>query len=72
VPDDVAIIGFDDIPLASYFDPPLTTLRQPMQESGRQAARLVVETIENPGRTPEQIAIPARLIERASCVPPRC
>jgi DNA-binding LacI/PurR family transcriptional regulator len=69
VPDDVSIVGFDDIPLASYFDPPLTTLRQPMQESGRQAARLLVETIQNPQRTPEQISIPARLVERASCAP---
>ena len=69
VPDDVSVIGFDDIPLASYFDPPLTTLRQPMQESGQQAARLLVETIQDPGRTPELIAIPARLVERASCAP---
>jgi DNA-binding LacI/PurR family transcriptional regulator len=70
VPDDVSVVGFDDIPLASYFDPPLTTLRQPMQECGRQAARLLVDTILDPGRTPEQIAIPARLVERASCAPP--
>ncbi|MBN1658826.1 MAG: LacI family DNA-binding transcriptional regulator [Anaerolineae bacterium] len=69
VPEDVSIVGFDDIPLASYFDPPLTTLRQPMQESGRQAARLLVETIHNPGRAPEQIAIPARLVVRASSAP---
>jgi len=69
VPDDVSIIGFDDIPLASYFDPPLTTLRQPTVESGAQAARLLVETIQNPGRPPEQISIKARLVERASCAP---
>jgi len=69
VPGDVSVIGFDDIPLASYFDPPLTTLRQPMQESGQRAAHLLVETIQNPGRTPELIAIPARLVERASCAP---
>jgi DNA-binding LacI/PurR family transcriptional regulator len=69
VPHDVSIIGFDDIPLASYFDPPLTTLRQPMQESGKQAARLLVETIQNPGRPPEQVSIQAHLVERASCGP---
>jgi DNA-binding LacI/PurR family transcriptional regulator len=71
VPDDVSVIGFDDIPLASYFDPPLTTLRQPMEESGRRAARLLIETIQNPDRPPEGILIHARLIERASCAPPR-
>jgi LacI family transcriptional regulator len=71
VPGDVSVIGFDDIPLASYFDPPLTTLRQPMEESGRQAARLLIETIQNPKRQPEQVLLHARLIERASCAPPR-
>jgi DNA-binding LacI/PurR family transcriptional regulator len=70
VPDDVSVIGFDDIPLASYFDPRLTTLRQPTAESGTQAARLLIETIQNPGRPPEQISIQARLVERASCAPP--
>jgi LacI family transcriptional regulator len=71
VPHDVSIVGFDDIPLASYFDPPLTTLRQPMQESGKQAARLLVATIQSPSRKPEQVLIHARLIERASCAPYR-
>jgi len=71
VPDDVSVIGFDDIPLASYFDPSLTTLRQPMEESGQQAARLLIETIQNPDRPPEQVLTHARLIERASCAPPR-
>jgi DNA-binding LacI/PurR family transcriptional regulator len=70
VPDDVSVIGFDDIPLASYFDPPLTTFRQPMEESGRRAARLLIETIQNPDRPPEQVLTHARLIERASCAPP--
>jgi DNA-binding LacI/PurR family transcriptional regulator len=43
VPDDVSIVGFDDIPVAQVFDPPLTTLRQPMREVGQLAARLVSE-----------------------------
>jgi len=43
VPDDVSIVGFDDIPVARVFDPPLTTLRQPMREVGALAARLVQE-----------------------------
>jgi DNA-binding LacI/PurR family transcriptional regulator len=69
VPDHVSIVGFDDIPLASYFDPPLTTLRQPMVETGKRAAQLLVETIQEPTRAPEQVSLPACLIERASCAP---
>lgn len=71
VPHAVSVIGFDDIPLASYFDPPLTTLRQPLEESGRQAARLLIETIRDPDRPPEQVLTHASLIERASCAPLR-
>ena len=71
VPDDISVIGFDDIPLASYFDPPLTTFRQPLEESGQQAARLLIETIQNTERLIEQALIHARLVERASCAPPR-
>jgi LacI family transcriptional regulator len=41
VPEDVSIVGFDDIPVASVFDPPLTTVRQPMREVGELAARLI-------------------------------
>ena len=69
VPGDVSVIGFDDIPLASYFDPPLTTFRQPMEESGRRAAQLLISTIQNPDREPEQVLIEAQLIERGSCAP---
>ncbi|MGD9100369.1 MAG: LacI family DNA-binding transcriptional regulator [Anaerolineae bacterium] len=71
VPDDVSVIGVDDIPLSSYFDPPLTTLRQPLEELGRRVARVLIETIQNPKRSPEQLLIQARLVERASCAPRR-
>ena len=67
VPQDVSVIGFDDIPLASYFDPPLTTLRQPMTELGGWAARLLVEAIRNPNHPMERILLQARIVERASC-----
>lgn len=69
LPEDVSIIGFDDIPLAAFLNPPLTTLRQPMRETGERAVRLAVETIQDPDREPEQILIPARLLERATCAP---
>jgi DNA-binding LacI/PurR family transcriptional regulator len=71
VPGDVSIIGYDDIPLASFFDPPLTTIRQPTEEFGQRAAQSLIEAIHDPGRPPEQIWLRAQLIERASCAPVR-
>jgi len=50
VPEDVSVIGFDDIPVSSIFDPPLTTVRQPMREVGALAARLVGDRAASPGR----------------------
>lgn len=70
VPRDVSVIGFDDIPLASYFDPPLTTLRQPMTELGERAARLLIAAIRQPNPIPERLLLPARIVERASCAAP--
>jgi LacI family transcriptional regulator len=48
VPEDVALIGFDDIPLAQEMVPPLTTVRIPLDQIGRRAAQLVLESIDNP------------------------
>jgi DNA-binding LacI/PurR family transcriptional regulator len=70
VPDNVSVIGYDDIPLASFFGPPLTTLQQPMKEFGQRAAQLLIKTIQEPDRPPEQVWLHTRLIERASCAPP--
>lgn len=67
VPGDVSVIGYDDIPLAPFFDPPLTTMRQPMQQFGQRAARAAIEAVRDPGCPPEQIWLHAELIERASC-----
>ena len=67
VPDDLAVVGFDDIPLAPYFDPPLTTIHQDAFEHGRQAARLLIHQIEYPGSPVEHITIPCELVVRRSC-----
>ncbi len=66
VPEDVAVIGFDDAPVARQADPPLTTVFQPVEEMGRQMARLLVSRIrgEDPG-TPH-LLLDTQLIERAS------
>ncbi len=66
VPDDVSIIGFDDMPLASYFDPPLTTMRQDTYKIGQAAAQMLIRAIENPKLVPEFVKKPAELIIRRS------
>ena len=45
VPDDVAVVGFEDSPVARYAQPPLTTVRQPIEEMGRQATRLLLAKV---------------------------
>jgi DNA-binding LacI/PurR family transcriptional regulator len=67
VPDDVALVGFDDIRLAELLAPPLTTNRQDMVGIGLAAARALVEQIENPDVTPPVLTLPVELIVRASC-----
>ena len=49
VPDDVAVVGFDDSPSAAHTDPPLTTVHQPVEAMGREMVRLLVEAL-TPGR----------------------
>jgi LacI family transcriptional regulator len=66
IPQDLAVIGFDDIPLASYFDPPLSTIRQDIFEHGRQATRLLIEKTVKPSGPLERVVIPTQLVVRES------
>ncbi len=68
VPDDVSIVGFDDVPRASTWDPPLTTVRQPLVDKGRAAADLLLELIEQ--RPARRIELPIELVVRSSTAPP--
>ncbi len=67
VPDDVAVIGFDDAPVAAYADPPLTTVRQPVTDLGRTAARTLLRLIKEEQEEPLRQTLPTELIVRASC-----
>jgi LacI family transcriptional regulator len=71
VPDDLSVVGFDDIPQADHMQPALTTVRQPLEEMGRVAARLLLAMIRDPERPPERVELPTELIVRASGAPPR-
>lgn len=67
VPDDIAIVGFDDIPLAAHFDPPLTTVRQPMAEMGAMACRLLLQLIRGEEILERKVILQTELIVRGSC-----
>jgi LacI family transcriptional regulator len=66
IPDDISVVGFDDIPQASQVNPPLTTVRQPLEDMGRRAARMLLEYIADPDRPAQRIDLPTELIVRAS------
>ena len=70
MPDDVSVVGFDDIPLAAYFDPPLTTVRLPAFELGQAAGRALAGTDRRSAAIPERTLLPTELIVRASTAPP--
>lgn len=70
VPDNVSIIGYDDIPESEFSDPPLTTIRQPMEEIGEAGTRLLIDLISHQAAGPRQALFDTELIERASCAPP--
>jgi DNA-binding LacI/PurR family transcriptional regulator len=66
VPGDVAIVGFDDSPLAAATDPPLTSVRQPIEEMGRELVRLLAESLERPQRARRRVLLSTELVPRAS------
>jgi DNA-binding LacI/PurR family transcriptional regulator len=66
VPDDVAVVGFDDAPLAAYADPPLTTVRQPVELLGQEMVRLLLDRISDPRGEPRAIILPTELVVRSS------
>jgi LacI family transcriptional regulator len=68
LPEDLAVVGFDDIPAAAVSSPPLTTIRQPILQLGAAAAETLIEIIAHPETQPRQIIMPVELIERGSCV----
>jgi len=70
VPDDVSLIGFDDIIEAQQVHPGLTTVRQPLEEMGRVAARILLRRLDNPDLPGERVELPTVLVERGSCMPP--
>lgn len=71
IPTDISIMGFDDIPQAGQVHPPLTTVRQPLEQMGRTAVKMLLELLADPERRPEKIELPTELIVRDSTKPPK-
>jgi LacI family transcriptional regulator len=69
VPKDVSVVGFDDIPQASFVYPRLTTVRHPLYEMGSLAARMLLERIEDPDAPPQHVELETELVIRDSCAP---
>ncbi len=70
-PDDVSIVGYDDIPLATWVSPRLTTVHQPLRRMAEEATRLVIK-MRDPGvDTVTRLDLATNLVVRESTAPPR-
>jgi DNA-binding LacI/PurR family transcriptional regulator len=70
VPEDVSVIGFDDIQVAAYHNPRLTTIRQPLRDMGDTAARILLQRIQGFKDYPVELAVPPELIIRETTTAP--
>lgn len=68
-PEDVSVMGFDDVPEAAYTHPALTTVRQPLEKMGRVAAQMLLDHLIDPDIPMRRIELPTELIIRDSCMP---
>jgi len=69
-PDDVSVIGFNDMPFAEWFNPPLTTIRYSYYDMGRNAAEMLMGQITGEGSGPRTLVLSTELVERGSTAPP--
>ena len=66
IPEDVAVIGFDDLPFASTTNPPLTTVRQSIRQTGNMAVDILLDIVTNKDTQPHRISLPTELVIRSS------
>jgi DNA-binding LacI/PurR family transcriptional regulator len=66
VPQDVAVVGFDDFEISRLSDPPLTTVRQPIVDMGRTMARQMLGLVNDKHDVPDAVVLPTELVVRAS------
>jgi len=71
VPNDISVVGFDDIRFAKYFSPALTTIAQPTNEIGQQCVKLLIDIINGKSPKEQKMILPHRLVIRESSAPPK-
>jgi LacI family transcriptional regulator len=71
VPEDISVVGFDDIQSAAFNSPSITTIRQPLHQMGTIAARLLLQRIRGQGTVPSKLSVLPELVIRESTCPPR-
>jgi LacI family transcriptional regulator len=71
VPEDVSVLGFDDIPQADHVHPALTTVRQPLEKMGRVATQMLLDLLNDPQKDVSRVELPTELIVRDSCDAPQ-
>ena len=69
IPQDLSVVGFDDIQFAAAYVPPLTTVAQPRLEIGRKAMTMLCNLLEHPNTPPETVVLPGELVVRGSSAP---
>jgi LacI family transcriptional regulator len=71
VPEDISVLGFDDIPQAALVRPALTTVRQPLEQMGRVATQMLLDVLKDPGKVTHRVELPTELVIRGSTTPPK-
>ena len=71
VPEDVSVVGFDDIQAAAFQNPSLTTIRQPLRSMGATAAKILLRRIRSEGNDPDTVPVLPELVIRESTMPPK-
>jgi LacI family transcriptional regulator len=71
VPQDLSVVGFDDLPMARWSSPPLTTVRQPLADMGRMAGRILHRLIDGEQLDSQRLELATHLVPRASTARPR-
>lgn len=67
VPEDVAVVGFDDIPNSARMIPPLTTIRQPVTQMGSKAVDMLINIIQSGTKATQKVVMDTELVVRDSC-----
>jgi LacI family transcriptional regulator len=70
-PDEVSVVGFNDMPFAARFQPPLTTIHIPHYEIGKAAGELMLERLQDGDSAPRDVRLEPDLVVRGSTAPPR-